>query len=375
MDSTVRSRPNHYETLGLKPTATSAEIGEAFAKELRRPRAFGAVAQLSIAYETLRDPAKRRAYDASIGLGPKPDQPPSLNARWNEVQFIGSAIARRAEPIEPARPRSASQANPAIRPQPPAEPRLASFLAESLREPAKPEPRPDAPASRVQSESFRRPHDEARPSGDRLIREAGYGGRVEAEDGSIPWQRTAIGVGALVAAVGLFGVWAGQDAGNDIEAQQPARAVKVALPPAKPSPAIVPSSPRPRSVEEAPPERLAQPALAEAPMKPAPPPPAAALDQQPTAFARAAQSPGLDTAIEAFAAEAPAPAPVAASLGLPNRVVARTIERIGYSCGEIASTTAVEGASGVFKVTCTSGSSYQARPVAGRYRFRRWARQ
>ena len=57
---------------------------------------------------------------------------------------------------------------------------------------------------------------------------------------------------------------------------------------------------------------------------------------------------------------------------LPNKVVARTIERIGYACGEVASTTPVEGAgSGVFTVTCTSGQSYQARPVRGRYRFRR----
>jgi hypothetical protein len=53
-------------------------------------------------------------------------------------------------------------------------------------------------------------------------------------------------------------------------------------------------------------------------------------------------------------------------------VVARTIDRIGYSCGGVASTSPVEGeAPGVFKVTCTSGQSYQAKPVNGRYRFRR----
>jgi hypothetical protein len=66
-----------------------------------------------------------------------------------------------------------------------------------------------------------------------------------------------------------------------------------------------------------------------------------------------------------------APAPEAASMPLPNRVIARTIERIGYACGAVASTTAVEGASGVFKVSCTSGQTYQAAPVRGRYRFRR----
>jgi hypothetical protein len=60
---------------------------------------------------------------------------------------------------------------------------------------------------------------------------------------------------------------------------------------------------------------------------------------------------------------------------LPNKVVARTIERIGYSCGAVASTAPVEGgAAGVYKVTCTSGQSYQAKPVNGRYRFKRLGR-
>jgi hypothetical protein len=56
---------------------------------------------------------------------------------------------------------------------------------------------------------------------------------------------------------------------------------------------------------------------------------------------------------------------------LPKAVIARTIGRIGYPCGQVASTTAVDGASGAFKVTCTSGHSYRAAPVRGRYRFRR----
>jgi hypothetical protein len=64
-------------------------------------------------------------------------------------------------------------------------------------------------------------------------------------------------------------------------------------------------------------------------------------------------------------------APVAASLPLSNRVIARTIQRIGYPCGEVASTAALDGAPGAFKVTCTSGHAYQARPVRGRYHFRR----
>jgi hypothetical protein len=69
-------------------------------------------------------------------------------------------------------------------------------------------------------------------------------------------------------------------------------------------------------------------------------------------------------------AEAPAPAATQASMPLPNHVIARTIGRIGYACGSVASTSATE-TPGVFKVTCTSGHSYQAKPVRGRYHFRR----
>ena len=63
---------------------------------------------------------------------------------------------------------------------------------------------------------------------------------------------------------------------------------------------------------------------------------------------------------------------LAAKLPLPNLVIARTIERIGYACGAVVSATALDGdEQGVYKVTCTSGRSYQARPVHGRYHFRR----
>jgi hypothetical protein len=70
--------------------------------------------------------------------------------------------------------------------------------------------------------------------------------------------------------------------------------------------------------------------------------------------------------------ETDAPKAVAAKLPLPNSVIARTIARIGYPCGSVVSTTSVEGAgAGVYKVACSSGATYQATPVRGRYRFRR----
>jgi hypothetical protein len=75
--------------------------------------------------------------------------------------------------------------------------------------------------------------------------------------------------------------------------------------------------------------------------------------------------------IEQAGAESPA-VETAARMPLPNAVIARTIGRIGYPCGQVASTSAVAGgAPGVFNVTCTSGHSYRASPVRGRYHFRR----
>ena len=73
---------------------------------------------------------------------------------------------------------------------------------------------------------------------------------------------------------------------------------------------------------------------------------------------------------QAAATAAPAAVATNAKMPLPNSVIARTTGRIGYPCGQVASTTALEGA-GVFKVTCTSGHSYRAAPVHGRYRFKR----
>src|SRR3954471_416372 len=77
MDSSIRSTPNHYAVLGLSPDASSGEVEQAFHSRVREhlqhadlsdaPRRQKA-RQVSLAYETLRDPEKRRAYDASRGI-------------------------------------------------------------------------------------------------------------------------------------------------------------------------------------------------------------------------------------------------------------------------------------------------------------------
>src|SRR4029453_4089798 len=73
MDSPVKSRRTHYDNLGLTPAATPDEIAEAFGKlihiRITSPEeAVEHANRIYIAYETLRDPIKRRAYDAAIGL-------------------------------------------------------------------------------------------------------------------------------------------------------------------------------------------------------------------------------------------------------------------------------------------------------------------
>jgi hypothetical protein len=361
MASTVKTRPNHYETLGLSPGASSEEIAQAFAREISmsRPRAFGGIAEVSIAYATLSDPAKRKAYDVSIGL--------SAPAKLVEPPKYAAFPAFHAEP----RPRA----------RPAAEPRMASFIAASLREPVEASPRHDAPpvaapapapaprpAPVVQpAETRAKPSPEPQAVRNRVhVRLEEEPGR-EAEHQPIEWKRPAAAAGALLGGVALLGAWAGWDAGNAVEAQQPQRAVTLALPQAKPPAATIAPAPAPLpNVAEVQPQRRTRLAVADTPVARAP---VAQQSAQADPLAPIEPNTAEATPAEQTTAEAPAAA-VAASLPLPNAVIARTIGSIGYSCGRVASTAAME-APGVFKVTCTSGQSYRAAPVGGRYHFRR----
>jgi hypothetical protein len=69
--------------------------------------------------------------------------------------------------------------------------------------------------------------------------------------------------------------------------------------------------------------------------------------------------------------KAPTPPAQSASLPLPNAVIVRTIEKIGYPCGSIVSSARIEGASGSsdYRINCSSGASYRASNRSGRYRF------
>lgn len=366
MVSTAGSRPNHYETLGLSPTAASDEIAQAFAREGNafRPQMFGRLTEVCVAYETLRDPIKRRAYDASLGLKPAPD--------------VGNSHAAPARPAPDWLPPPAPRVRPGLPSESSTERTVGSFIATSLRQPAKPIGQTSLATPAPEMERPPRPVADSPPGGDgpaHFSVEELMGAEVR----PMEWKRAGVAAAALVVAAGLIGALAGWGPGGEgQESVQPKNVVSLSLPPADPQATTAVPPPALPIVEA----KAAQPAPA---VEVAVPEPAPALPPPAVAEVQAEESqsppsePGQDQVEPLASEQATADAPVStvtASLPLPDRVIARTIERIGYACGSVASTAPVEGeAPGIFKVNCTSGQAYQARPVNGRYRFRRWGRQ
>ena len=367
MISSVAARPNHYEMLGLEPAANEEEIREAFARKMSafRWHPAGSTAQLCIAYETLCDPARRREYDRSLGIIPK-----SAPRQWGFAvtpqrwaPFIAAPGLAPAEHLAAApEPEPAPQAE--APPEAAGEPRVASFIAASLRDLARPMAEPSVPPP-----PRRDPAAEAEL--ERHVQEAIAARPFEAEvldedsERGFDWKRPVLAVGGFVLAAGLIGTFAGLSVKDEAESAQvepvaaanrsaTAKPKVAAATPAEDEIAVEAQVARPESA--APPaSRKRLPAWAERQVKPV--------------LEAAAQEPVAEAASDPLADDPLAPQPVAAKLPIPDKVVARTIERIGYSCGEVASTAAAGG--GAFNVTCTSGQTFQARPVHGRYRFRR----
>ena len=361
MVGTVSVQPTHYAVLGLNPGASTAEIAAAFERELRRPRRFGDLADISAAFETLRDPIRREAYDAALGLTQKWQPKPTSGAV--RAAFLcpasGDPLERGALALFPLA-ESAPQRQPDPAPQP------------VLAEPA-PTPVSGAATPRVDDWS------PTQPVVPLTLVSAEPPPSVELEDiertgelvnGSNAWRRPAVALGGLVAGVVLLGAWAGWEAGNDGE-QQLRATVKMPLSTPEPQASSGAATAAPSSGSEA----------ANGDRLQAPPPAAPHVErprtEPPGEVPEEDRLSAIEDVLGATApqaavpqAEAP-PAPSSAAMPLSNRAIAGTLARIGYACGEVASTSTVEGAGGVFKITCTSGQSYLATRVRGRYRFRR----
>jgi hypothetical protein len=279
---------------------------------------------------------------ATLGLTPRTMTPPRPEPRPEPFIAALPSEAINAETQSRAREllrRLEEQRRPQPQPEPEARP-----------EPqAPPEPRLDAPVN-VDQLFFRaveeRPNDEETPQ--RRL------------------NRTAVILGSLLAGVGLVGAWVGIVAGgnaqsaNTVTLELP-RPKTVAVPPvipaAEPAPNVADAQREPPRASHVADRRVVHSPVRIPEERPDP------------ALSEPSQPDGL--AAEPAVAESTPVAATMAKMPLPDAVIARTIRRIGYACGEVASTSAVEGQAGVFDVTCTSGLSYRAAPVHGRYRFRR----
>jgi uncharacterized membrane protein len=366
MDSKVKTRPNHYEILGLKPAADDDEIAQAFAALMRLPHRMSDIAQIGVAFDTLRNPAKRRAYDQSQGLRaePKPRYASGVSGYSMSARFAGSP------PIDAAYPKATVSAQaPSQRMDPPPKPE-ASLTAT----------RPDPIIQPPQNRSTPRPEPEL-PDFLAVARARMEHAR-DAQERVVDWKYPVFAFGSLVLAVVLIGAWAGAHVQNSVEPQQDQAAQSMTLPAARPHPSEdVPS------VGATPPAMKPETRLVDrysatsARIKSNRSPQTSGrgedrLAQISQSLASAPEpSPSTEGATQEVAADSAEAPAVAASLPLPNAIVARTLGRLGYACGEVVSAAAVEGQpAGVFKVTCTSGQSYRAAPVGGRYHFRRWGR-
>jgi hypothetical protein len=381
MVDTISKRRTHYEVLGLTPGATGEEIEQAFARQFGcfEPQTVGRLADVTVAYETLRNPAKRRAYDASLGLEPKETPQPSP-VTWRIGGQVMTATATPAMRPAVQRPKferpTPYESQVELESVPPPRP-ATPFIAAALRDLASPEPLRERlesrakPAAKIGTEPPRSPEAESnrapRAAEERRIDLALTDVPENTEDGRIPWKQAGIVAGTLAAGVALLGAWAGWESVSSAEPAE--NATKAVLPPPTTYTVSDPAAAVPdRVLDVARPPPVRRPAHDSTPtVRPRRTSRLADLDRQ---RSQPEVTPG--EMAPAAVARVEAAATVAASLPLPNRVIARTIERIGYPCGQIASTTQSQ-APGVFKVTCTSGHSYQAAPVSGRYHFRRLA--
>lgn len=343
MASAAGLRPNLYEVLGISPDASQHEIERAFRAELNPfvPHVVGGVAAASVAYATLSNPEKRRAYDEEHGLNqPAAAKAPPLLASSEWV--LGSAHVIRAVP------RSAPQTREYVdAPQ-------SHFVPEEQETPVldpaplKPEARPTTPLLAA---------DPPRPAPVILAMD-------DVDDAPID-ARKGLAVLGAIGAVALVGAALGSFAGSDTEEIQ-ANEVARTLPEPRPEQLTMVTPTEEASGFEAPsPVSQSAPRVRRVAAKPAAP----AVEATLLAADAAPTNVDPNPASEAAPVDDLAPKPVNAAMPLSNATAARTIDRIGYRCGSVTGTESSGG--GVFLINCSSGQRFRASPRNGRYRFKR----
>lgn len=368
-------RPNHYATLGLRPDARAEDIELAFRNALSpfRPQVLGGVAAASAAYSVLSDPAKRRAYDLANGFArPEPPAPPAPASAPTGWAIAGPKVLR-------AVPRpAATSAPPAaflVVPHGKQAPGSGAIEGEAPgSEAAAPPAEPLVRTMSASAAEFAQP--ERPPSHIRAPRAPDLAGNAPrpapvilgmdgVEDGAIGARKGLMVLGA-VAAVALAGGSLGWVAGSDAD-EANASALETPLPKAQPRQLsiITPTEQIATPVPAEPQRRVARPAAAPQP-EPRVQPALAPVESEAPEAAQAADSAGSPADPLAPATGSSAPA---AELPLPPRTIARTIDRIGYSCGSV--TGSESAGSGVFTISCSSGQKFRASPRSGRYRFKR----
>jgi curved DNA-binding protein CbpA len=381
MVNSVQSRPDHYAALGLAPTASDAEIAHAFAGKMRlsSARPVGEVARILAAYEVLRDPAKRGDYDRSLKAKAKP-RPEARAHQWTAAvqprwprPFIAAAAAGSAaqgggdaqapEPHVTTEPqRNAAAAKPT------------TSIGAALHELAKPSALSGTSTLGAPPEQRRREKQDADPVVEQLVRHMMAFEQTEEEKSrdakprSPAWRSPLLAVGGFVLGAGLLGALAGLSVKDSANSAQAAPAAAAPRPAAKPQVAAPPPPIQSDALVLRQAERPVRVGMASPRLR------HGVSRQRASGWAEPAGQPlateAVASVVEPAGAANPPVQAVAADLPLSHHVVARTLDRIGYRCGEVTATAQGE-APGTYTVTCASGQSYRAAPVGGRYRFKR----
>jgi hypothetical protein len=192
-----------------------------------------AAAQMSLAFEVLRDPAKRCAYDRALGLRPDPgprhwtvagvarSSPGFLGSSWGRLAEVAGDTVPRADPASESEPR----------PVAPSEPRVSSFIASSLREMASPDAPDGSPAPGLLPDMQRDEKPDAGVEKDNWHFLAAPSTDEESPPGldgrPLDWRRPALIVAGLVAVAGLIGALAGLSVDDNEQPQSSGRGIAV----------------------------------------------------------------------------------------------------------------------------------------------------